>query len=53
MQARLVKILGTVDKQREELARVRKEQREMKDKLDGSKLVSFTVDIIHNVELLN
>ncbi|XP_027176320.1 structural maintenance of chromosomes protein 1 [Coffea eugenioides] len=37
MQARLVKILGTVDKQREELARVRKEQREMKDKLDGSK----------------
>lgn len=44
MQTRLKKILGSVEKHREELTRVRKEQREMKDKLDGSKLVSITIE---------
>lgn len=41
MQARLKKIVDAVSKHKEELTRVRKEQREMKDKLGNSRLVKL------------
>lgn len=43
MEARRVKIAGNVDKYKEELGRVRKDQRDMKDKLDQSRLVSLSI----------
>lgn len=41
MQAKLKKIVDTVVKRKEELIQVRKEQREMKDKLGNSRLVKL------------
>lgn len=46
MQTRLVKILDAVKKHKEDLIRVRKEQREMKDKLGESKL-GLTLILLH------
>ena len=46
MQARLKKILDAVGKHKEELTRVRKEQREMKEKLGNSRLVNLTIFVI-------
>lgn len=57
MQTRLKKILDAVGKHKEDLTRVRKEQREMKDKLVDSRLgpmlVLLPVNCFKNACILN